>query len=285
MIPASVKEDGKPVLCRYAGETVDAIPVAEFKSHPFGKICRDLVKTIWYGMAYGKGAYGFSTLIGADGKPIGEEVAGQMVDALLSAVPGMRRWFAWVEAFVREHHGIYSLGGRWCDLSLEMAGDEWNHRRAFRRAYNFPCQSTGADIISDAMVRISRCPLLRALNYRMCLQVHDELVLRGPLADVDEAMTLVCNHMTSATANGVPLLFPIQVSAGLRGAGARGGEQGDDQVDPEEGPREGGRLVRRADRPLRVRSPAGDPEEAEKQKAPAGQGSGRIKRRDPALNG
>jgi hypothetical protein len=205
----------KETVPEYAGENVSAIPVAKFKKHPFGALLRDMIKAIWYGLAYGKGAYGFATLVGHDGKMLGEERAQEMVDALLSAVPGMRKWFAWVEKFVRDHHGIYSLGGRWCDLSIEMeSGDEWRERRAFRRAYNFPMQATGAEIIGDAMVRVMRCLLLRRLGFRTCLQVHDELVLRGPLVHADEAKTILVGHMRSATANGTPLLFQPEVSAG-----------------------------------------------------------------------
>lgn len=214
-VPATTLSKGKQVPCSYAGKTVDAIPVEEFKEHPFGKQLRAMIKSIWYGLAYGKSAYGFSTLIGADGKEIGEVLAQKMVDALLDAVPGMRKWFDWVREFVRKFHGIYSLGGRWCDLAPEMeTDDEWQHNRAFRRAFNFPMQATGADIIGDAMVRINRCPLIRALGYRICLQVHDELVLRGPEENCEEAMELVREHMIAATANGVRLRVPLQTSVG-----------------------------------------------------------------------
>lgn len=210
-VPSSVS--GR--ACKYAGRTVDAIPVEEFKDHPFGRICRDLIKAVWYGLAYGKGAYGFSTLIGADGKMIGEKLAGAMVEALLDAVPSMRKWFAWCETFVRKHHGIYSLDGRWCDLSAEMESDnEWEHRRAFRRAYNFPMQATGAGIIGSAMVLVNRCVELMSLGYRMMLQVHDELVLRGPLDNVTSAGELLRGCMTAATANGIALHTPLQVSVG-----------------------------------------------------------------------
>lgn len=198
----------------YAGENASLIPVAEFKKHPFGALLRDMIKAIWYGLAYGKGAYGFSTLEGLDGRPIGEERAQEMVDALLNAVPGMRKWFRWVDDFVRKHHGIYSLGGRWCDLSPEMeTSDEWKHKRAFRRAYNFPMQATGAEIIGDAMVRVMRDKILRKLGFRTCLQVHDELVMRGPLCNVEEAQKRLVHHMRSATANGTPLLVQVEVSS------------------------------------------------------------------------
>jgi hypothetical protein len=203
------------IVPEYAGQNVSAIPVAKFKKHPFGGILRDMIKAIWYGLAYGKGKYGFSTLPGADGKMIGEERAQEMIDALLNAVPGMRKWFTWVEEYVREYHGIYSLGGRWCDLSLEMeTDDEWRYKRAFRRAFNFPMQASGAEIIGDAMVRVMRDKALRRLGFRTCLQVHDELVLRGPLCNVEEATPMLMGHMRHATANGTPLLFQPEVSIG-----------------------------------------------------------------------
>lgn len=214
-VPDVMMVEGRPILCSYAGDTADKIPVEEFKQHPFGKILRDMIKAVWYGLAYGKGAYGFSTLIGADGKMIGEELAGRMVNALLDAIPAMRAWFKWVERFVREHHGIYSLGGRWCDLSAEMSsGDEWMWKRAFRRAFNFPMQATGAEIIGDAMVRAGGCAELLALGFRICLQVHDELVMRGPLEHVGRASELLTGHMLAATANGTRLRVPLQVSVG-----------------------------------------------------------------------
>ncbi len=203
-----------PAGMEYAGQLVSAIPVAQFKKHPYGALLRDMIKAVFYGLAYGKSAYGFSTLLGPDGKMIGEDRAGEMVDALLNAVPGMRRWFTWAEEFVRANHGIYSLGGRWCDLSVEMdTDDEWLHRRAFRRAYNFPMQATGADIIGDAMVRIMRCKYMRKTGFRLCANIHDELLVRGPLANVAEAQSLLTKHMREATANGTPLLVQIETTS------------------------------------------------------------------------
>lgn len=207
----------KEITPEYAGLNVNQIPVAKFKKHPFGALLRDMIKAIWYGMAYGKREYGFQTLAGADGKPIGEKMAAKMVNALLDAVPGMRKWDAWVTEYVREHHGIYSLGGRWCDLSAECEGDcddnDWQFKRAVRRALNFPMQATGAEIIGDAMVRVLRDKVLRALGFRTCLQVHDELVLRGPLDNVVKAQERLVHHMRSATANGTQLLVQVETSS------------------------------------------------------------------------
>lgn len=213
-VPMEMKVKGERIKPKYAGENVSKIPVAEFKEHPFGKKLRDMIKAIWYGLAYGKRGYGFQTLRGVDGKEIGLKMADKMVDALLDAVPGMRKWDDWVTEFVREHHGIYSLGGRWCDLERECStGDDWDFARAVRRALNFPMQATGAEIIGDAMVRLSKCLEWLNTGFRVCLQIHDELVARGPECNVKEAQRILVRHMRNATANGTKLLFQVETSS------------------------------------------------------------------------
>ncbi len=210
-----VPEMFRGVACTYAGLTADQIPDDEFKKHPFGAFLRDNIKTVFYGWCYGKRGFGFATLLGADGKMIGDKTGDAMCAGLMKAMPGLGKWERWVEGFVNEHHGIYSLGGRWCDLSTEMeTGEDWMARRAYRRALNFPCQASGADIIGDAMVRVHADEEFRALGYRIVLQVHDELVCVGPIEHLARATELLRKHMTEATANGTRLLIPLGVSTG-----------------------------------------------------------------------
>lgn len=215
-VPEFVTVEGVKTACTHAGRRVDEIPSGEFKKHPYGALLRGMIKTVWYGLQYGKGAYGFSTLPGPDGKPIGEEVAQKMLDGIAKAVPGPFKWQAWVRRYVDENRGIYSLGGRWCPLYNETdeSAPDWLRNRAYRRAYNFPMQASGAEIIGDAMVRVGRDDEFRRLGFQVCLQVHDELVARGPLENVERAGELLKHHMVSATANGTRLLVPLQVSAG-----------------------------------------------------------------------
>lgn len=215
-VPTQALVEGELVTMADVGRPVQDIPTAEFKKHPYGVILRGSIKEVFYGWCYGKRGYGFATLIGADGKMIGEERGNQIVAGLLAAKPGLGRWESWVTSFVAKWQGIYSLGGRWCDLRDEMeSGQEWLKRRAVRRALNFPCQASGADIIGDAMVRVNRDEELRDLGFATILNVHDEIVMRGPETGVERAKELLVNHMVSATANGTPLLIPLQVSAGF----------------------------------------------------------------------
>lgn len=215
-VPEFVLIEGVRVTCPYAGERVDSIPTAEFKKHPYGAVLRGMIKTVWYGLQYGKGAYGFSTLPGADGRPIGEETAQVMLDSIQKAVPGPFKWQAWCRNYVDKNRGIYSLGGRWCSLVDESAPrtPDWLRSRGYRRAYNFPIQASAAELIGDAMVRVGRDKELADWGYVTVLQVHDELVMRGPLENVEKAGARLKLHMESATANGTKLIVPLQVSVG-----------------------------------------------------------------------
>lgn len=213
-VPETASVDGKQVKCSYAGERVDAIPTAEFKAHPFGAILRGMIKTVWYGLQYGKGAYGFSILPGPDGKPIGERVAGDMLAGIEKAVPGPFKWQRWCRDFVDKYRGIYSLGGRWCPLYEETAdgAPDWLRARGYRRAYNFPMQATGAEIIGNAMVLLAQCAEWIASQFSVFLQVHDELASKGFLEQLATAAKAKKRAMESATANGTPLIVPLQVS-------------------------------------------------------------------------
>ncbi len=193
LVPPGHEDAGRPVL---------DIPIDDFKKHPFGAILRSMLKTIFYGLAYRKSAYGFSVLEGVDGQMIGEERAQEMLDAFAITMPGIFKWHDWVSDYVREHHGIYSLGGRWCPLAEESANGvpDWLRSRGDRRATNFPMQSTGAEIVGDAMVRVRRT---------------EEFADPGTTAE--RAGELLKGCMVAATANGTPLLVPLQVTVGIGG--------------------------------------------------------------------
>jgi DNA polymerase-1 len=171
-------------------EKLFGVEPEQIKKHadPVVNWFRELIKAVWYGLQYGKGAWGFgSTLFNTDGSPLGDEAAQKMIDALLDARPGVRLWQAWVWDYIVEHHGIPSLGGRWCDLSDLMRGDEWRQKRAHRRALNFPEQAGAADLVGWAMHLVATDPILARLGFSLVLQIHDELVLEGPECNAAEA--------------------------------------------------------------------------------------------------
>ncbi len=69
---------------------------------------------------------------------------------------------------------------------------------AERIAVNSPIQGTAADIIKIAMIRIHQALQEKRLSAKILLQVHDELVLEVPVAEVEDRRTLVQREMEGA---------------------------------------------------------------------------------------
>lgn len=195
------------------GYRVDTFPDAAFKNDDYPDLqeLRELVKAIWYGLMYGKSAYGFATsLRDRDGNPIGQELAEKIVAALYDALPAIPRYQGFTLNYIQEFHGIPGLGGAWCDLSaLTRTGNKWDLARAHRIAQNYPMQEGGARVIGHSMVVLRADPQTRALGLLLERQVHDELDFRVPTEHVRQAEELIRKHMTS-----YPLESLLQVSIG-----------------------------------------------------------------------
>lgn len=189
-------------------------PTAAQTALPEYKELRDLIKEVWYGLTYGKTAYGFGgSLLDANNRPIGEDRAEEIVRGLLDALPGLRMYQEGVAEYVLEHGGIHSLSGRWCDVSflLDM-GSNGARNRAIRRCLNFPMQAGGADVVGAAMVAVHFDEWLRSRGWRIVLQVHDELILEGPEDGAVEALARV-RMLCEGVLSGV-LMAPLQTSGG-----------------------------------------------------------------------
>ena len=72
-------------------------------------------------------------------------------------------------------------------------------------AVNTPIQGSAADIIKRAMIDLDRRLAERGLAAGLLLQVHDELVLEVPLAELEETSELVRECMEHAVTLSVPL--------------------------------------------------------------------------------
>ena len=80
---------------------------------------------------------------------------------------------------------------------------------AERQAINAPIQGTAADIVKRAMVRVSRALKRERAGARLLLQVHDELVLEVPEAEIGATGALVARVMRGAASLSVPLVADV----------------------------------------------------------------------------
>lgn len=173
---------------------VFGIPLAEVDgSH------RRAAKAINFGIIYGQSAFGLAAGLG-----IPQAQAKQYIESYFRQYPGIRDYMEKTKLEAREQGYVTTLFGRKCFLPGINAGGP---QRAFaeRAAINAPLQGTAADIIKKAMVAIHRKLPEKGFSARMVLQVHDELLIEAPEAEVQDVMALVKREMEQVATLSVPL--------------------------------------------------------------------------------
>jgi len=84
---------------------------------------------------------------------------------------------------------------------------------AERAAINAPMQGTAADLIKLAMIAVQDFLEKEKLGTKLIMQVHDELVLEVPEAEVERVKTRVQHLMQSVAQLEVPLIVDVGVGA------------------------------------------------------------------------
>ena len=82
---------------------------------------------------------------------------------------------------------------------------------AERAAINAPMQGTAADLVKLAMIEVDRWITQEKLASRLVLQVHDELVLEVPLAELDRVEQELASRMANVASLDVPLVVDVGV--------------------------------------------------------------------------
>jgi len=164
---------------------------------------RRRAKAVNFGLIYGMSPFGLSrstdlTLAEAE----------EFVKAYFQRFPGVRDFLEATRRAASRQGYVETLLGRrryFPQLVDTMAVPEQVRARARREAINAPIQGTAADIIKLAMLRIPSALIAAGLSGRMLLQVHDELVLECPPAELAATARLTQDLMQAAYRLRVPL--------------------------------------------------------------------------------
>ena len=83
-----------------------------------------------------------------------------------------------------------------------------------RIAMNAPIQGTAADIMKIAMLKVqSKISDLESTD--LLLQIHDEIIVQTPIANIEEVTNIISTEMESATQLKVPLFVNIKNNKNL----------------------------------------------------------------------
>ncbi len=161
---------------------------------------RSQAKVINFGLLYGMGP---QRLARETGFSVPE--AREFIERYFSSFPTVRRWIDDLLAKARQTGYVETLLGR--RRRVNDVNSTNSRARAFAEnaAVNTPVQGSAADIIKRAMIDLEAELAGSSLAGRMLLQVHDELVLEVPLAQLEETREVVRRAMEEAVVLDVPL--------------------------------------------------------------------------------
>ena len=198
-------QQGEDIHTRTAAEVMGVPPMLVSRE------ARNNAKAVNFGIVYGISAFGLAANLG-----ISRKEAEVYIKAYFERYSGVKRFIDETIAKTRETGIARTMFGR--ERPIPDINSRNPNARGFaeRTAVNSPIQGTAADLIKLAMVRIDRA--LAGLESRLLLQVHDELVLEAPPADLDAVEQLVKKEMEGVCELAVPLLVEVGTGVNWRDA-------------------------------------------------------------------
>lgn len=192
------------------GQDIHATTASAIFNVPLDQVTKDMrrsAKSINFGLVYGMSAFGL-----ARGANLTLAEAENYVKAYFEEFHGVKAYLDGIRRLAaRQGYVETMLGRRRYFPNLQNPSfSNVNHRnREEREAINSPIQGTAADMMKLAMIQLP--PALKAAGCpaSLLLQVHDELVLETPQADLPDTVRLVRQVME----NTFPLSIPLVTEA------------------------------------------------------------------------
>ena len=192
--------DGEDVHRATASE-VFGVPIAEVNSEQ-----RRYAKVINFGLIYGMSAFGLAANLGIE-----RGAAQAYIDRYFARYPGVAAYMERTRTQAREQGYVETVFGRRLWLPEIGSSNMGRRQMAERAAINAPMQGTAADLIKLAMIDVHAWLRRENLGARLVMQVHDELVLEVPDAEVERLKTDLPARMAGVAQLSVPLLAEVGV--------------------------------------------------------------------------
>ena len=191
------------------GEDIHASTAAKVFGVAQSEITRDMrrkAKEVNFGIMYGIGPYGLATRL-----EISQSEAKEIIDRYFVRFPNVSQYIRDTKELARKRGYVETLSGR--RRYLPNINNKNRTVREFeeRAAINMPIQGTAADMIKRAMIAIHRRMAESALQSKMLLQVHDELVFEVLVSEEQKMRTLVEECMKTTQ----PLSVPLEIEIGV----------------------------------------------------------------------
>ncbi|HEY2412266.1 MAG TPA: DNA polymerase I [Pirellulaceae bacterium] len=171
---------------------------------------RRTAKAVNFGVIYGQSPFGLAKTLRID-----QADAAEFIDRYFNGLPGVDAFLLQTLVQCRRDGYVSTILGRRRPVSgvrdPAMLSDKRQRNLPERIAINTVIQGSAADIIKKAMINVHRRLAREALQAKLLLQIHDELVLEFPPEERERVEALVTEEMISAVALAVPLKVDVHV--------------------------------------------------------------------------
>ncbi|NJD89229.1 MAG: DNA polymerase I [Betaproteobacteria bacterium] len=186
---------------RHTASEVFGVTPAEVTSEQ-----RRYAKVINFGLIYGMSAFGLAGNLGIE-----RAAAQSYMDRYFQRYPGVAAYMERTRNEARDRGYVETVFGRRLWLPDIASANQSRRQGAERQAINAPMQGTAADLIKLAMIAVQGWIEAERLATRLIMQVHDELVLEVPEAELERVKPQVEKLMTGVAELAVPLVVEAGV--------------------------------------------------------------------------
>ena len=189
------------------GEDVHKATAAEIFGVPLAEVASDqrrAAKVINFGLIYGMSAFGLAKSLDME-----RGAAQAYMDRYFARYPGVARYMESIRQEAKQKGYVETVFGRRLWLPDIKSSNVGRRQGAERAAINAPMQGTAADLIKLAMIAVQDWLDEAGLATRLLLQVHDELVLEVPEAELPVVREALPRLMENVAKLAVPLLVEV----------------------------------------------------------------------------
>ena len=208
-IMAHLSEDAAMLRAFAEGEDIHRATAAEI----FGVAAADVTgeqrryaKVINFGLIYGMSAFGLAGNLGIE-----RGAAQSYIEKYFLRFSGVKRFMDDTRLQAKEQGYVETVFGRRLWLPEINSPNGPRRQGAERAAINAPMQGTAADLIKLSMIAVQDWLEASGAKTRMVMQVHDELVLEVPNAELALVRVKLPELMAGVAALKVPLTAEVGV--------------------------------------------------------------------------
>ncbi|WP_343730033.1 DNA polymerase I [Duganella sp.] len=169
---------------------------------------RRYAKVINFGLIYGMSAFGLASNLGIE-----RGAAQSYIERYFARFSGVKQYMDDTRLQAKARGYVETVFGRRLWLPEINSPNGPRRQGAERAAINAPMQGTAADLIKLAMIAVQGWLEAEKLGTRMIMQVHDELVLEVPDAELELIKQKLPELMAGVAKLKVPLIAEVGVGA------------------------------------------------------------------------